>query len=156
LSDGTYTLPRLPPGSYGVRVQAGTAWRATLKDATTDESRDSDLDPADATARFDLAPGEDRADVDGGLYRPGSVGDFAWVDENGNGVQDSGEKGLAGVAVTLLDKSGAAVDLTETAADGGYKFAGLAPGTYAVEFGLPSGYRRTARNVGSAKTDSDA
>src|ERR1700691_6196457 len=55
-------------------------------------------------------------------------------DANGNGVQDSGEAGIAGATV-YIDSSNAGVfkvgDLeTTTNSSGVYSFAGLAPGTY--------------------------
>ena len=35
-----------------------------------------------------------------------SIGDFIWLDANGDGVQDAGEPGLPGVVVRLLDAGG--------------------------------------------------
>ena len=31
----------------------------------------------------------------------GTIGDYVWLDENGDGVQDAGEAGIANVKVTL-------------------------------------------------------
>ena len=52
--------------------------------------------------------------------RSASIGDLVWFDADGDGVQDAGEPGVAGVAVRLLDASGhvAAEDVTD--AGGGY------------------------------------
>ena len=92
--DGTYTIDHLADGAYVVDAdENGTG----LADPVATTS-----DPAAIT----LA-GASRDDIDFGYYSPVSVGDFVWVDDNGNGIQDSGEAGLAGVTVELL--SGATV-----------------------------------------------
>lgn len=71
----------------------------------------------------------------------GEVGDLAWVDTNGNGRQDTGEAGLAGVKVTLLKlgQSGdEAVHTRTTLSDGKYAFfENLEPQTlYRLRFEL--------------------
>ena len=89
-------------------------------------------------------------------YTPptGQIGDFVWVDTNRNGIQDSGEPGIAGVTVTL---SGAASATTTTNATGGYLFSGLTAGSYTVTVGagIPAGYLPTANNVGAPNLDSN-
>ena len=46
--------------------------------------------------------------VDTGFYETPkySLGDYVWKDTNKDGVQDSDEKGIQGVTVTLKDKNG--------------------------------------------------
>lgn len=61
-----------------------------------------------------------------------SIGDRVWLDENGNGVQDAGEDGLANVTVVLLDSGGTPVMTTTTGIDGGYIFKDVVPGDYTV------------------------
>lgn len=65
-----------------------------------------------------------------------SIGDFAWNDLNGNGLQDEDEPGVAGVTVTLLDAEGAELADTTTDEDGFYSFDELMPGEYALAFDL--------------------
>ncbi|MCL4205900.1 MAG: DUF4347 domain-containing protein, partial [Pirellulaceae bacterium] len=82
------------------------------------------------------------------------LGNYAWVDLNGNGIQEAGEPGLNGVTVHLLDGGGNVIATTITADDGGgnpgyYSFANLAPGTYSVRFVEPTGYAFTAQNSDS-------
>ena len=72
-----------------------------------------------------------------------SITGTVFDDANGNGVQDSGELGIAGVSV-YIDPNNAGVfkvgDLeTTTNASGVYSFSGLAGGTYIVRQILPSG-----------------
>jgi uncharacterized repeat protein (TIGR01451 family) len=54
--------------------------------------------------------------------------DRVWLDANGNGVFGAGEFGIAGVTVSLLDKSLNVIGTTVTAADGTFTFSGLAGG----------------------------
>jgi len=75
----------------------------------------------------------------------GSIGDFVWNDLNGNGVQDAGEPGLAGLTVML---GGAASATTTTDASGGYQFTGLSAGNYSVTVGTPAGFTASPSNQG--------
>ena len=62
------------------------------------------------------------------------VGDTVFIDTNGNGVQDSGEPGIAGVTIVLTGPSGTLTTVTDS--DGKYVFAALEPGTYSVVIDL--------------------
>jgi len=66
-----------------------------------------------------------------------TIGDTVWSDDNSNGVQDNGEKGIAGakVRLTLPDNS---VAETATNNNGLYLFSALDAGTYKVELILSS------------------
>ena len=61
-----------------------------------------------------------------------TIGDTVWSDENANGKQDNGEKGIAGATVRLTLPDGSTADTT-TNASGLYLFAALDAGTYKVE-----------------------
>lgn len=80
----------------------------------------------------------------------GVIGDRIWNDANGNGVQDGGEAGVAGVTVTLSGPGGPRTAVTD--ASGRYQFTGLAAGTYTVSFTTPAGYTLTAATVGTDRT----
>ena len=97
--------------------------------------------------------------------KAGSIGDAVWFDVNGDGVQDAGEPGIAGVTMKLLDGlgnpilqdpvTGAIVDATfpgavpyvaVTDVDGNYLFENLPPGDYTVMVDtatLPPGLTQT-------------
>ncbi len=79
---------------------------------------------------------------------PASIGDFVWLDEDQNGVQDAGEPGLPDVIVHLRDCQGGILAETMTDADGLYVFADVAPGDYSLHFVLPDGYEFTLQNQG--------
>ncbi|MEV8268687.1 SdrD B-like domain-containing protein, partial [Microbacterium sp. NPDC076911] len=96
-----------------------------------------------------------------------AVGDYTWIDENRDGVQDDDEPVLQGVVVNLLDGNGEPVLgagntalTTTTNADGLYVFDGLPAGDYQVEFALTdeqsATYVFTATGSGTALNDSDA
>ncbi len=62
----------------------------------------------------------------------GEIGDRVWLDVDGDGVQDAGEAGIAGVTVFLYDGGGHLVATTVTNSQGIYSFTGLTQGTYTV------------------------
>jgi LPXTG-motif cell wall-anchored protein len=66
-----------------------------------------------------------------------TIGDTVWSDDNANGKQDNGEKGIAGATVRLTLPDGSTADTT-TNTSGLYLFAALDAGTYKVEVILSS------------------
>lgn len=90
-------------------------------------------------------------------YGPNAIGDKAFIDSNGDGIQQASELPLQGVTVRLLDSNGVFVDSRVTDSDGLYLFDSLTPGDYYIEFVAPSGYEFTAQGQGSdPEMDSDA
>ncbi len=91
------------------------------------------------------------------------IGDFVWLDENDNGLQDDGANGINGVTVTLFHCNGDEVAMTTTADNGSgeagaYNFE-VCPnsGSYYVVFGdVPAELEFTASNAGDDALDSDA
>ena len=93
-----------------------------------------------------------------------SIGDLAWYDD-GDGVQEAGEPGVAGVTVELIclptgivgDGSDYIYAQAVTDADGYYRFDYVLPDQqYYAVFHLPVGYNFTKANYGDDQTDSDA
>ncbi len=84
----------------------------------------------------------------------GEISGRIWIDANGNGLQDEGEKGLANTAVTLAgDENYSAA--TDT--NGKYSFAKLPLGEYTVSFAPDlDAYALAEKNAGSDSLDSDA
>jgi hypothetical protein len=88
------------------------------------------------------------------------IGDRVWEDTNGNGIQDPGEPGIAGVALSLLDFNGNAVGQTSTDGNGIYNFSGLRPDlTYTVVVDSKdaklAGYTLTQGGQGNRAIDSN-
>ena len=128
---GAYDITDLPTGNYSVRVGATPANYVVT----------SGNDPQSVP----LATGEDFDDADFGLQlRDASIGDFVWLDLNGDGVQDAGEPGIADVTVVLRPVTvlaggedsvvfGPPIGTETTDGNGFYDFTNLAMGAYVAE-----------------------
>jgi protocatechuate 3,4-dioxygenase beta subunit len=157
-SNGKYEFCDLVPGDYHVEVTLPSGYQISPKDNpdAVDEDHDSDVDPANGKMdETTLESGEVDHTWDGGIYEPACIGNYVWLDENANGVQDSGESGKEGVHVTLYDASNSAVANMDTDANGKYEFCHLAPGDYHVEVSVPSGYSVSPKDQGDDAKDSD-
>lgn len=78
-----------------------------------------------------------------------------YEDRDGDGERDDGEPGLEAWEINLLDVSGDLVATTSTAADGRYRFADVAPGSYRVEETQQDGWSQTqpTRDIGGYDVD---
>ncbi|MGG9972479.1 SdrD B-like domain-containing protein, partial [Ferruginibacter sp. SUN002] len=171
---GVYSFTGLTPGNYivGVVIPAGYAAGTTTATSSNPNNDNNSDNNGVTTLTGELrsnsialtAGGEPTTDGDGSngnltlgfaLKGTGSIGDRVWDDFNANGLQDSGEQGLAGVNVVLTYPNAVTVNLT-TDANGLYAFNNLAPGTYTLTFTTPSGFTAASSNIGSDDTkDSD-
>ncbi|MGV3710768.1 MAG: SdrD B-like domain-containing protein, partial [Gemmatimonas sp.] len=154
-SYGKYYFTNLNPGIYTVCTAVPTGYVQSPSNVGSNEGVDSDGTGANNCATVTLAAGENKIDPDFGIYcKPttGAIGSYVWNDENKNGIQDSGEKGISGRTVTL---TGAANRTTTTDSYGKYSFTGLNAGTYTVCVAAPSGYQATAADKGDDAVDSD-
>jgi len=121
-------------------------------------SNASDSSTGSAASAVLAAGGTDQT-LDFGFVLPLAVGDYVFVDTNGNGIQDAGDTPIAGITVRLLtaggapvtDAAGIVVAAVVTGANGAYHFDNLLPGSYAIQFsGAPTGYNWTSAGaVGS-------
>jgi SdrD B-like domain len=157
LTPGNYIVGVVPPAGY-----AGTTTTATSATPNNDNNADNNgVTVASGELRSNFitltTAGEPTTDGDGnngnltldfGLKATGSIGDFVWQDLNNNGIQDTGEPGIAGVTVTLTLPDATTVTTT-TNASGGYLFPNLLPGTYSVAFATPAGYIPATSNAGA-------
>ena len=179
-SNGLYRFTGLPEGNYLVSIPS-KAWgnNAPLDGlaSSTGDSGDPDNDTNDVddgidpenhgeavwSAPITLSGGGEPGDpeiiddtatnltVDFGMYPLAGIGDFVWIDENRDGIQDEGELPVEGVRVVLLDEDGEVIDSTETDENGYYEFTNLVPGDYQVQFDLetlPEGYKVSSPNQG--------
>lgn len=95
----------------------------------------------------------------------GSVGDYVWVDENKNGIQDEVNTGLSGISVILeYNESGdmsfegnwTVIGTTTTNDSGYYVFNDLVAGMYRVRFQIDKPYYVTLSHMGKDNAlDSD-
>ena len=163
--NGFYRFGDLLPGSYYVRFTPPAGYSISPQEQGSDPEKDSDPDPLTGeTAVLTVALGGGRLDIDMGLVEAttATVGNYVWIDRNGNGVQDeSPSDGLNGVPVDLLDDGGQVVLSTVTADDsfgnpGYYLFRDVSPGTYSLQVDrrgtFASGF--TTANAGTGSNDS--
>lgn len=80
-----------------------------------------------------------------GAVVPGQLGDFCWLDLNGNGLMDTGEYGIPGLRLRLMQ--GERV-IAETTTDqyGFYRFTDLYPAVYTLRVELPDTLEPTIPN----------
>ena len=95
-SNGNYLVEDLPAGNYTVAVNP-----TTLPAGMVPTYDDDGLGLPAHTSALTLGAAEDNLDQDFGYAGTGSIGDFVWLDSNGDEVQDPGEPGLIGVPVQL-------------------------------------------------------
>ena len=166
-SAGSYLFDGLYPGDYAIQFDLGTlptGYQVSPQDAgdPTDQV-DSDGDPVmGMTETTTLDPGEHDPSWDLGITpRPASIGDLVWYDEDGDGIQDPEEtNGVPNVTVYLKDAAGTIIATTQTDSVGSYRFDGLYPGDYAIQFDLstlPTGYQVSPQDAGDPtdQVDSD-
>ena len=127
LAPGSYTVtePTQPAGTLNGRTNAGNGGGAATAVTTLPS----------AISGITLGIGQMVTANDFGEIPPARIAGRVYADNNGNGVVDSSEVGLAGVSLVLtgVDDLGAAVSVTlSSAPDGGYAFENLRPGTYTV------------------------
>jgi S-adenosylmethionine hydrolase len=139
---GTYNFDGLPAGTYTVSVDPDSVF---LNPASDPDG------VADNQTTVALAAGQSRFDLYFGYSGDGVLGDRVFLDLDGDGFQEPGEPGLAGVGVELLDDLGTLLDGTTTSAGGLYQFAALTPNVYTVRIDastLPAGVSPTADHDG--------
>lgn len=167
-ANGQYLFTGLVDGTYSVgfsNLPAGF-------DFTT-PSASNDLTGSDAnlvsgkttTVTLTYASGgtnRDNRSLDAGISSiRAALGNYVWLDTNGDGIQDASEAGIAGVTVILYASDGTTV-LTSTITDqyGKYLFSNLSAGSYVVGFStIPGSLEFTQQNSpgdNGNNTNSDA
>ncbi len=130
---GSYQFTGLTPGNYVVRVDS------TDTDLpSTNFTADPDT-PLDGQYGVTLSAAQDVVFADFGVQPPNVLGDRIWNDQDGDGVQDAGEPGIAGVVVSLYSRaigSTGAYSLVTTAttdSDGNFTFGNLTAAQYRLD-----------------------
>ena len=128
---GFYLFTNLGTGNHTVAVATPSGLVPSPSLVGADRTVDSN--GSVATVTITSAQWVDHTN-DFGFCPTGSIGNFVWKDLNQNGFQDSGEPGIAGVTVQLMDAAtpGNVLRTAVTGNDGAYLFTGLAAGTYKV------------------------
>ncbi len=172
--NGIYLFNNLDAANYKVTATLPSGYTLSpvvAPGGTTTEYNNSDFTSVSGvptSAVYNLNAGGKYMGVDMGIRSTtpatGIIGDRVWSDVNGNGIQDGGETGVAGVTVSLLDGSGNPYNnpatgkpyVVQTDANGNYAFVGLPNASYTVKFSnLPSNTVLSPTGAGTTSTDSD-
>lgn len=163
LTDVTVTDDQLPGFSCDLGTLAPNASDSCETTGTAEAGQYSNTGIVTGTPTLEDLPPVDDDDPSHYVGIPSggvsALGDFVWLDTNGNGIQDGGEPGVANATVHLYQVSGGAsqmISTTTTNSNGLYLFDNLPAGSYFVEFVAPDGFSFTTANVGDDATDSDA
>ncbi len=147
-ADGAYAFTGLAPGTYGVREVQPPEYFDGPEQIGSAAGR---LSPPDAMVDVELSPGTDAVHYDFREIPAVSISGYVYIDDNGSGVRDEIEVGIAGVTVTLLDANGVSTGQTAaTDVKGFYRFDDLPPGVYGVAEQQPEGYLDGRDSAGSA------
>ncbi|MCS3428892.1 SdrD B-like domain-containing protein [Leucobacter aridicollis] len=174
-ADGRYLFDELPAGEYHVKFtlteEQQKLYTFTTQNTGKDGAVDSDADRetglttkivlgdsnTNLTKNYDHGKVKATEGIDptwdaGVVLKSYAIGDYTWIDENNNGVQDEGEEILPGVTVELI-KDGKVIDSTVTDKNGLYRFDDLPAGEYQVKFTLTEEqqkeFRFTEQTAGS-------
>ncbi|MEY4540854.1 MAG: hypothetical protein RLZZ306_2611, partial [Bacteroidota bacterium] len=162
-ASGKYNFPGLSSGTdYQVEFVAPAQSKFTTPSLGGDPTKDSNAGANGKSGLITIdvtkAPTDilrNNPTIDAGIVPLGSIGDYVFNDNNGNGIQDAGDTKLAGIKVTLTDANGVVLTSTTTDADGKYEFI-VPSGEYFVIFDKPTGSTFSPTGAGTSATDSDA
>ncbi len=154
-ASGGYTFNGLAQGAYEVKFLAQPGFGFSQQ-VLGNAALDSEVTQATGvTAPITVTAGQAYTGANAGFVPGGSsggssatIGNTVWLDTNGDGLDNNGEAGAAGVTVDLLDSTGTTVlAVTTTNASGNYQFTNLSAGTYEVQVIAPMGDVFTRQNV---------
>ncbi|NPA60889.1 MAG: hypothetical protein GXO06_01215, partial [Epsilonproteobacteria bacterium] len=159
---GKYKFCGLEAGTYKVKFDLNSLppHYSVTEANKGDDTKDSDIDSSSGESPLiSVEEGDENLTIDMGIYKRPCIGDYVWLDKNGNGIQDGDEVGIEGVSIELLDSNGDSFSpaiVTETNSSGYYEFCDLEiDSEYKVRFTPPAGYKETIPNEGDDSSDSD-
>ncbi|RNC67961.1 MAG: hypothetical protein ED859_12155 [Desulfuromonadales bacterium] len=143
--NGFYQFGGLCAGDYKVVVDETTlppALVPTVPNVGTDRTIDSNGSPAPVTLPTNSSSDQT---IDFGYVArcTGTIGNFVWLDQNFNSLQDGGEPGIDGVTIELRNASDNSLIATTSTGvgpgnqNGYYQFTGVCAGNYRVVVSVP-------------------
>ncbi len=146
--NGRFAFDKLYPGEYALdaALPEGCLFAREVDAVSRASYILGDITGGGESQPFALDMGEKRRDCDIGIGAIGGIGDLAWLDENGNGMQDLGERVMPGIEITLF-RYGEEAAKTVTDAYGRYEIDGLYPGAYVMQVVMHKELKATARQT---------
>ncbi|MBK8668566.1 MAG: hypothetical protein IPN89_03515 [Saprospiraceae bacterium] len=139
-------------------MKPGSTYKASPAN-TPDDAKDSDASVTTGAAAPEvLTSGESNQTIDAGFYRCAYVGDYVWLDNNNNNLQDAGDVGLNGILVELYSTSNLTTpvqtmltinDPRDPSKKGYYNFEVCQVGDYLIKVKKPSTYDFVSPNQGT-------
>ncbi len=149
--NGNYAFNRLYPGSYQVESTLPLGYRYARSVDTG--NRPSIIiagtpgvqNERGRSGEIVIAMGENKLAQDIGIGTQGAIGDTAWLDLDGDGLQDSDEPGIPNLTISMY-QYGELVAQTTTNEYGHYQFTELYPGSYTMKIELENSLKTTKVN----------
>ena len=138
---GKYSFDKLYPGTYSLSAELPEGYLFARTEDTAD--RTSVILEGGSTP-IEMSMGRELTGMDIGIGKMGGAGDFVWLDENGNGLQDIGEPGIPEVTVEFY-QHGELIASAKTDVYGYWRLTDLYPGKYQVKVTAPQEVRSTVR-----------
>lgn len=137
-----YRLAATLPGEYRFARQMDTASRPSviLSDSVGMEAT------VGQSELIKLNMGEQKTAQDIGMGALGRLGDYAWLDTDGDGMQDGGEPGIPGLQINLY-QYGQLTNQAVTDQYGRYLFDKIYPGSYTIKVEMPNEIKPTIRQT---------
>ena len=133
-ANGSYVFANVGPGTYSVREVVPAGWTMTT------------INPAAVV----MTSGANLSGGTFGNFQAGQIDGTKFQDTNGDGVRQAGELGLAGITIYIDANGNGVFDVgernTTTDANGNYLFTNIAAGTYSIREVVPSGWTMTTVN----------
>ncbi len=151
-SGGSFEFTRLMPVEYTLSATLSPGYRFARTVDTSDRPSVITADLADSegssgvSGLISLRMGELKGNQDIGIGALGKMGDLAWLDSDGDGMQDAGEPGIPGIIVMLYQYGEVTAQAT-TDSYGRYMITGLYPGKYTIQVTMPEELKPTVRQT---------
>ncbi len=151
---GMYQFINIVPGTYMLKFALPSVNHFYTKQDAGGDNVDSDVNNTGDTAPFTVISDDNITNMDAGMYVGGTIGDYTWIDFDGDGLQND-PLPLGGVSISIADNLGNPVtdgfgnpvgpQVSNGA--GNYSFINLPPGMYVLTFTAPGGYFPTTANA---------
>ncbi|WP_407652571.1 MSCRAMM family protein [Aporhodopirellula aestuarii] len=145
-AEGNYRFDNLLPGTYSVVEQQPSGY---FEGGATPGSVGGVANGTNLIENITLTSGVNAVNYDFCERPPAEISGVVYVDRDADCVRDSGEEGLQGVLIELINSSGTVVATTTTDANGNYSFTNLQAGEYIVRETQPVGYFHGGQVAGS-------